>query len=697
MKSFSLLNKLARGAAVALMLAFAFGISGCGDDSISGGGDYFVDQIVSTPTSEVDKGSTVVVEALVTDADGLAMSGKAVTFSVSPTSLGYFTPTTDTSDANGLVASLFTAASSGNATLTATVGGNSLSKTLRINESAVSTGRVTLVLNPALMTANGADSAHITISAVNNDNTPVDDGTIIYLVAGERFIDRDQDGYFSNGIDSLLFDSNANNVWDPIGSIPSTVSTVGGQATATYFAGSQATTVYIRATLVGGNQYDYTEISAKLNPNTTVASITLTHNGEDLRVKGVGGIEFSLVTATAYDEFGNTVPEGIPVDFTIANGPNGGENIQSQGYGPVAVNTNSQGKATVTVYSGTIAGTIRLRASSGTVLSAVTHLTVNAGPPAHITVGVANLNIRAWDVVNAQNHVSANVSDIWGNPVPDSTAVYFSTEEGFVQAEALTGTAWPDGIAEVDWYSGNPRNDGIVWIYASTSGGTVADTGAFIASGPSYYVDLIAYPGSLNADGEDKAPVIVQVRDINTNWVVANTPVTFKTDFGTLNGGSTQDGWANSLFEGDFVSEVLKRDYSPVAPDDGVGAVAIVRVQAGGVVGPGSNFQTLFLTGNTYTGNSDIIIDAEVEPGSTVPFSVVVKDRSGNPLGGHSLQIAVSIGSVSASPMTTDSYGEVNLFYTAPASIGACIITVTDLDPRGDVSFAKKIKIKNEE
>ena len=343
----------------------------------------------------------------------MAMSGKAVTFSVSPTSLGYFTPTTDTSDANGLVASVFTAASSGNATLTATVGGNSLSKTLRINESAVSTGRVSIVLNPALMTANGADSARVTISAVNNDNTPVADGTIIYLVAGERFIDRDQDGYFSNGIDSLLFDGNANTVWDPIGSIPSTVTTAGGQAVVTYYAGSQATTVYIRATLVAGNEYDYTEISAKLNPNTTVASITLTHNGEDLRVKGVGGIEFSLVTATAYDEFGNTVPEGIPVDFTIANGPNGGENIQSQGYGPVAVNTNSQGKATVTVYSGTIAGTIRLRASSGTVLSAVTHLTVNAGPPAHISVGVANLNIRAWDVVNAPI-ISAPTSAISG-------------------------------------------------------------------------------------------------------------------------------------------------------------------------------------------------------------------------------------------------------------------------------------------
>ena len=140
-----------------------------------------------------------------------------------------------------------------------------------------------------------------------------------------------------------------------------------------------------------------------------------------------------------------------------------------------------------------------------------------------------------------------------------------------------------------------------------------------------------------------------------------------------------------------------RRDYSPVSPDDGVGAIAVVRVQAGGVVGPGSTFQTLFLTGDTYTGNSDIIIDAEIEPSSTVPFSIVVKDRAGNPLGGHRLQIVASVGTVSSSILTTDAYGEVNLFYTAPASLGACIVTITDLDPRGDVSFAKKVKIKNEE
>lgn len=697
MKSISPLRKLAVGLMIAAAAALAFAIAGCGDDTLSGSGNYFIETIYSTPSSEVTKGSTVIVEAQVTDANGNPVAGREVTFTVSPTSLGYFTPMTDTSDASGLVASVFTAASAGNATLTATTGGNFKSKAMRINESAVSTGRVSIELTPALMTANGADSAFVTITAETPTGAPVADGTVLYLVAGERFDDRNEDGYYTQGIDSLMFDANANGRWDPIGSIPSTAQTNGGSASVIYRAGSQATTVYIRATMIDGNDVEYSEIPAKLNPNTSVASITMTHNGEDLRVRGVGGIEFSIVTATAYDQYGNKVPEDIPIDFTIANGPNGGENIQGQGYGPVTIATNSSGQASVTIYSGTVAGTIRLRASSGSVLSAVTHLTVNAGPPAHLSVGVASLNIRAWDIVNVMNRLAVNVNDIYGNPVPDSTSVYFGTEEGTVQAEAMTGTQWPDGIVEVDWYSGNPRNDGLAHVYVTTAGGQVGDTVMFITSGPSVYLAALAYPSSLNADGEDKGTVIIQVRDINNNWVVPGTPVTFKTDFGTINGGGTQDGWINSLYETEYHSEVLKRDYSPVSPDDGIGAVAVVRFQAGGVVGPGASFQTLFLTGYTYVGNCDIIIEPEIEPGATVPFSIVVKDRAGNPLGGHSLEVSASLGTLSAVFLTTDSYGEANLFFTAPASVGASIITVNDRDPRGEVAFAKKVKIKNED
>ncbi len=690
-------RKLALGLMIFAAAAIAFVIAGCGDSSLSGSGSYFIEAIVTTPSSEVTKGATVILEAQVTDANGVPVEGKEVTFSVSPTSMGYFTPVTATSDADGIVATVFTAASAGNATLTAAIGGNFKSQSMRINESAVSTGRVSIELIPALMSANGEDSAQVIITAETEDGSPVADGTILYLVAGERFLDEDQDGYYTEGIDSLLFDGNANSRWDPIGTIPSTVTTSGGAATVIYRAGSQATTVYIRATMVDGGDVQYSEISAKLNPNTTVASITLDHNGEDLRVKGVGGIEFAVVTATGFDEFGNSVPEGVPISFTIANGPNGGENIQGQGYGPVTVATNSQGQASVTVYSGTISGTIRLRASSGQVLSAVTHLTVNAGPPAHITIGVQECNVRAWDRVNVLNRVSANVNDIWGNPVPDSTAVYFSTEEGMVAAEALTGTEWPKGICEVDWHSGNPRNNGIVYIYASTAGGTVGDTVAFFASGPATDIQIVSYPSSLLADGESKGKVVVRGFDINGNFLSAGTSVSFETDFGTINGGGLQDGCYNSIYETNYISEVLKRDYSPVSPDDGIGAVALVSVGIGGAVGPNSSFTTLFLTGNTYTGNCDILIEPEIEPGATVPFSIVVKDRAGNPLGGHSLEIDASLGSTSAVFLTTDSYGEVNLFYTAPATLGAAIITVTDRDPRGEVSFAKKVKIKNPE
>ncbi len=696
MKSISF-RKLALGLMIFAAAAVAFVIAGCGDSSLSGSGSYFIEAIVTTPSSEVTKGATVILEAQVTDANGVPVEGKEVTFSVSPTSMGYFTPVTATSDADGLVATVFTAASAGNATLTAAIGGNFKSQSMRINESAVSTGRVSIELIPALMSANGEDSAQVNITAETEDGSPVADGTILYLVAGERFLDEDQDGYYTEGIDSLLFDGNANSHWDPIGSIPSTVTTSGGAATVIYRAGSQATTVYIRATMIDGGDVQYSEISAKLNPNTTVASITLDHNGEDLRVKGVGGIEFAVVTATGYDEFGNSVPEGVPISFTIANGPNGGENIQGQGYGPVTVATNSQGQASVTVYSGTISGTIRLRASSGQVLSAVTHLTVNAGPPAHVSIGVTACNLRSWDRVNEVNRVSANVNDIWGNPVPDSTAVYFSTEEGMVAAQAITGTEWPKGVCEVDWHSGNPRNDGIVYIYATTAGGTVGDTVAFISSGPPVSVEIVQYPSSLIADGESKGRVVIRGFDLNANYLSSGTAVSFDTDFGTINGGGLQDGCYNAIYETNYISEVLKRDYSPESPDDGIGAVAVVTVGIGGAVGPNAFFVTQFLTGNTYAGNCDILIEPEVEPGSTVPFTVVVKDRAGNPLGGHSLEIDASLGTTSAVFLTTDSYGEVNLFYTAPATLGASIITVTDRDPRGEVSFAKKVKIKNPE
>jgi len=575
-------NKFAVIALCSLLSLVGLIVVGCGDSTLSDSGSVRVQYLSSSPSGQINRGSTAVVEAKVIDASGNALSGQRVTFSVTPTSLGYFTPTSDTSAADGTVAAVFTATSSGTATLQATTSGVTATANLLINDNTSGSGRVTVSVTPLLLTANSADSAAVLITASRKDGTSMPDGTTLYLCAGERFEDRDNDGYWTNGIDSLIYDVNANDQWDPIGSLPSTATTSGGTATVFYHAGSQATTVYIRATLVDSGVASFAEVSAKLNPNTEVGSISITHHWEDLRVKGVGGIEFSEVIATAYDAFGNAVPEGIPIAFTIASGPNGGENIQGQGYGPVEVSTNSLGQASVTVYSGTISGTLRIRASSGSVVSAATQLVVNAGPPYTIRLGAEMCNSPSWETVNSENGITAVVCDIYTNPVPDSTAVYFWTSEGCIIAYSLTGVA-PNykGRAHTTWMSCTKVN-GRVWVKAETAGGTVVDSVMFYSSSGPAEVIVLEYPSALYAASDEKGTVRAAIYDINGNPVVNNTAVQIDADFGSIGGAMTTDGCHYSLIETNYQASSLKKDYSPVSPDDGIGAVSDVRIRAGG-------------------------------------------------------------------------------------------------------------------
>jgi hypothetical protein len=690
-------NKFALIGLVAMMLLGVGLIAGCGDSTLSGSGNAQFQYVASSPSGQINRGSTAIIEAKVVDATGAALSGQRVTFSVTPTALGYFTPASDTTAADGTVAALFTATSSGTATLQATVSGTTSTTSLVINDNTSGSGRITVSVMPLLLTANNADSANVLIAATKKDGTPISDGMTIFLCAGERFEDCDQDGYFTAGIDSLIYDVNANGQWDPIGSIPATAITSGGTASVYYRTGNQATTVYIRATMIDSGNVSFAEVSAKLNPNTEVASITMSTKFENLKVKDVGGIQFGDLVATAYDEFGNPVPEGIPIAFTIASGPDGGENIQGQGYGPVEVSTNSNGQASVIVYSGTISGTIRVRASSGSVVSAATLLVVNSGPPYTIRLGAANCNQASWEYVNVENKITAIVCDIYTNPVPDSTAVYFWTSEGCIDGYSMTGVASMGGIhpgeASVSWWSCTHIN-GRVWVYAETAGGAVKDSAMFLSTGPPVYIEILEYPSTLYAQGDEKGNITVSVYDINHNLVIGNTQVEFETQFGSIGNGGTVDGCRASIFKTKYTAAQLKKDYSPVSPDDGIGAVAFVSVRAGGMGGVSSGFTTNFLTTGTYVKSSSIDIEAEVEPGTVTPFTVVIKDRGNNPLGGHRLTLSPNGGTITGSDFVTNEYGEVSLFYTAPGAEGTYLITVTDTDPRGGVSFAKKIKVK---
>ncbi len=654
--------------------------------------------VTASPTT-VNTGATTVVEATVS-ASSSALANQVVTFTVSPSGCGYFTPTVDTTGADGVAASIFTATTSGAATLSASVSGSTYSGStgVTISQSAqTGSGNVDMTITPSLLLANGVDTAQVTIAVRDGSGQPAPAGTVVRFTAGERFIDNDENGYWSPGIDSLVYDANANGQWDAFGLIPSTATIAGtaGTVTVNYIAGNDAMTVYLKATVNDNSIVGNVEKSLQLTPNATVNSIFLASDSINLVVKQTGGIESALLTATGYDINGNAVPEGIVVNFIITDGPGGGEHLGTVGYGPYQAMTNSQGVAVASIHSGTASGTIRVRAYVDTVLSNATQIMVSAGPPVYIQVGAENLNVPYWNVVAGENNIVALVSDVYNNPVPNNTAVYFTCDEGSMKSHE-TRTQDQEGIAQTVWFSGNatPGSDGKVWIYAETAGGTVLDSSLFYNS---FYADTIyavGVPASIQADGTSQATVTVWAYDFNGNPVVGGTKFEADASYLSVQGGTFEDGFYAAMARVKISSATLDVDFATTGGNDnGVGAYDDVYYYTAS--GATAVYTIAMTTGTAYSGNSIINGPSSAATGEAVSITVVVKDRWGNPLGDHTLVMTASGGVVTGGTHESNSYGEaVGYTWTAPGVAGNYTVTITDTDPRGGIVLTKTIAVQ---
>jgi adhesin/invasin len=681
--------------ALSLGLAALLAVSGCSNESTpvggTGGGTVVAGLIVSADSADI--GATVIVEATVENTSSVPQAGVWVTFSVSPAGAGTFTADSAQTDANGIASTIFNPSSAGSAAISAEISsGSRQSQPLTVTTPGggqTGSGLVSVAISPTLMQADGTTEATVTITAFTPASDPVPDSTPIRLAAGEWFIDVDGNGYFTPVWDTLKIDYNANGLWDAIGQIPAVAYTTGGVATVTYTAGSIAGTVYLLATVGDPGSSYSNSATLSLTPNDSVANIELYATWADIQVHGTGGTDFTEITAACFDAFGNPAPEGLPVALSIISGPGGGEGINGTVGQPVSKLTDGAGRVTWTVASGTVSGTIRIRATAGTVLSTAIHVVVNAGPPFEISLGAASCNVQAWHWVNLVNPIVAVVVDAYGNPVPAGTAVYFSTEEGSVGAYDVTEE--DGGVANVEWRSGDPKNDGIVWIWAETSGGTVFDSVAFISSGPAASITYLSAPASIAASSDAKAKLVLEVLDVNGNFVVEVTPVDMFTDFGSVTSSITADGCHYSLCEVDFVSTAPREDHSPVSPDDGIVAVANVVARSGMIW---ATWPINLLSGPAYFRNSTMDYFGEMVVGATVPVEVTIKDRNDIPLGGHVVSLTATAGSVSGSPAVTDRYGIATFSYTAPADTSvaqSAYLTATDSDPRGGITVAKKV------
>ncbi|MGB7060879.1 MAG: hypothetical protein WBF13_00820 [Candidatus Zixiibacteriota bacterium] len=667
----------------------------CGERSTKSedaGGGVAITSLVVVP-SAVQEGRSAVVDMVVQDDAGHPLSGVKVSFSVSPSNIGHCSPAVDTTDANGSAGTVFTAASPGAAVIRAGIEGVT-SKTVPVEVVAptVSTKPLTIEITPDVLPADGISTGEIEVTVRDTSGFLVEDGTVVKFTAGEKFDDLDEDGYFTEGVDELKYDVNQDGRWNPIGFVPLYALTDDGEVTVTYVAGLRTGTAYIKVTTNLDGYLIQDEATLLLVPTDSVAYIVLMPDQPVIQVRGTGGVEATQIRAICYDDNGNRVGADFPVEFYIMFGPDGGESLNGVASDSITIKTNSYGEATVTLSSGTKSGPVKLRAKVGTMLSFSTIVTICAGPPVDISLSPYYCNIPGCEEDCVEDSICACVVDRYGNPVPDSTSVYFGTEEGMVHPSDKT----KQGCAYSLYISGDPRNDCIALVWAETWGedGIIRDTCTIILSGDPTSVTFLDYPRTILADGISEGHVLIEVLDANDYFVVDSTPVQMHSVFGSVASGVTKDGCDASLFQTYLISEVLTQDYSMkyTDRDDSIGVVSLLTAKCGV---ESTTVSVTFLTGTTYSKKCLVHVVPLIPQGATVPVVVFVKDAYGNPLGGHYIvgdQARSWKGTITGSAYTNE-FGEATGFYFTATNLGAGVIAFYDQDPKGGVCIAFNVEI----
>ena len=439
----------------------------------------------------------------------------------------------------------------------------------------------------------------------------------------------------------------------------------------------------------------YIDVVGGPDSNGALTNLELTTVRSEVGVRGTGEVSQTVVRAVGIDENGDPVGAGIPVTFQILTGPGGGESFLDA-TGPVTSMTNASGVAQATLVSGTVSGTIVVQASSGTIHSGHANIAVAAGPPEYIYVGAELCNVAASRTVNVENGIVVLVADVYNNPVRNGTSVYFTVDHGVIRGSngGLGSDVTVEGEAGGVWLSNG--YGGIVTVTASTAGGDVLDQVAFISSDLAYSAEILSptsEPILLPANGESKFTLWVEVRDYNEMYVLPSE-LFWEVEYGKMaEEDQSGDGCASSVARAVYQSNTLDQDFSLTTPDDGVGAIDFATVGTG-YGGVSDQIEVHLTTGRANGDESDMEFAGSVAVGESVSFTVTIKDRNGNPLGGHTFSASAAAGTVSEL-VTTDSYGQSIGTFTAPDAAGPVTVTVVDTDPNyGGLILSKVITVQ---
>ncbi len=312
-------------------------------------------------------------------------------------------------------------------------------------------GVATVILSPAAATATGADVVKATVNYSGKDyiaSTGFQTSATKVTIASFTADVANLSAYGQANLTVTLADTTSNS---PVsltvtssctaagkGTLtPASQTTSTGRATFTFRDGGCATTENLQVSVAG------TALTKSLSlpvASPNVASIGfVSASPGNIYLRGSGLVENSNVTFQVKDAANNGVAgQLVTLEPSVWVG---GLTINDVGV-PVTALTDTEGKVTVRINSGTVPTPVRVKATlDGSNISTVSSsLSIAVGLPSQLNFSLAQgaRNIEGYSVQGTPNTYTVIASDRLGNPVPEGTAINFVTEGGQIQASKQT-------------------------------------------------------------------------------------------------------------------------------------------------------------------------------------------------------------------------------------------------------------------
>ena len=332
----------------------------------------------------------------------------------------------------------------------ASLGAGEITATINSGES----GNVLLVVGSSTVVMGSGEpfvegNADISLAQISAGGT---------TVVSVRILD-DQGNLFTEAVE-VNFSSGCTSLSTPTATLSSPITTSNGIATSTYLAKGCVGDDPINVTANAGG----INLSANGTVNVLPADVGsiefISATPENISILGTGGLggsESSTVIFRVLDTNSNPV-NNQEVNFSL-NTDVGGINLI-----PTSATTDNNGLVQTVINSGTVATSVRVQAtitdSSPVTSSQSSLLVVSTGIPDQdsFTLSASTLNPEAWNISGTEVTITTRMADAFNNPVPDGTAVSFTTEGGSIESSCTT----TNGVCSVIWRSQQPRPEGHV-------------------------------------------------------------------------------------------------------------------------------------------------------------------------------------------------------------------------------------------